>query len=375
MFLPRRAMRAATVRDARCHRARRATVSTARSRGYVAGNAAAAAAQWLEQGKAMMKQKVRNESPARVPAAALRLAVVVALLAPLAAGCATARPPATWQPAAPRVVAIGDVHGDLDAARAALRLAGAIDDRDRWTGGQLVVVQTGDQLDRGDQERAILHLFDRLSREADRAGGAFHVLNGNHELMNARLDLRYVTPGGFQDFADVAPPNAARDTLLAQFPPEEQGRVAAFRPGGRYARMLSRRNTIVMVGDNVFVHGGVLPAHAQYGIDRINEEIRAWLRGETPAPPWSAGAEAPIWTRLYSREVDEAACAVLAESLGMLGARRMIVAHTVHRNGITSYCDERVWVVDVGMAAYYRGPVEVLEIRGDTLTVLRRATP
>ena len=33
-----------------------------------------------------------------------------------------------------RIVAIGDLHGDLDAARAALRLAGAIDAQDRWIG-------------------------------------------------------------------------------------------------------------------------------------------------------------------------------------------------------------------------------------------------
>lgn len=47
-------------------------------------------------------------------------------------------------PAAPREVAFSDVHGDIEAARAALQLAGAIDDEDRWIGGDLVVVQTGD---------------------------------------------------------------------------------------------------------------------------------------------------------------------------------------------------------------------------------------
>jgi hypothetical protein len=47
-----------------------------------------------------------------------------------------------------RIVALGDVHGDLSATRRALRLAGAIDDQDRWIGGRLVVVQTGDQLGR-----------------------------------------------------------------------------------------------------------------------------------------------------------------------------------------------------------------------------------
>ncbi|MEZ4380326.1 MAG: metallophosphoesterase, partial [Nannocystaceae bacterium] len=116
---------------------------------------------------------------------------------------ASAGAPPTKAPGAARIVALGDVHGDLAATRSALRLAGAIDAEDRWVGGELVVVQTGDQLDRGDDEREILDLLARLEGEAKAAGGALYVLNGNHELMNAAGDLRYVTAGGHLDFADV----------------------------------------------------------------------------------------------------------------------------------------------------------------------------
>src|SRR5688572_30209254 len=51
-------------------------------------------------------------------------------------GCAIDVGPAV-RPAPARLVAIGDVHGDLAATRAVLRLAGAIDERDRWIGGEL----------------------------------------------------------------------------------------------------------------------------------------------------------------------------------------------------------------------------------------------
>lgn len=273
-------------------------------------------------------------------------------------------------PDAPRIVAIGDVHGDLDATRRALRLAGAIDERDRWVGGRLVVVQTGDQTDRGDDERAILRLFDRLTAEAARAGGAFHALNGNHELMNSLLDLRYVTEGGFADFADVAS-HLHGDSALAAWPAEQRGRVMAFTPGGEYALLLAKRNTIVMVGENVFVHGGVLPHHAEYGIENINGEIRTWLRGEGEQPQWVRGSDTPIWTRLYSQNPDDEACATVAQALEILGARRMIVGHTVHRQGVTSHCDGRIWAIDVGLAAYYGGPMEVLEISGGEARPLR----
>lgn len=314
------------------------------------------------------------------------LALALALLAGacgFAGGASDGRGaiPDTRNPEPPRIVAFADVHGDLEATRGALQLAGAIDAQDRWVGGDLVVVQTGDQLDRGDDEQAILELFARLVDEAAAAGGAFHVLNGNHELMNAHLDLRYVTEGGFRDFenaVEVPDPSLLRpdsiraDSVLAAHEPGERARVVAFRPGGPYAQLLARRNTIVVVGGTVFVHGGVLPHHAEYGIERINQEIRTWLHGDAPAPAWSGGSDSPIWTRLYSDEPDEAACAVLAQTLEMLGARRMVVGHTVHREGITPYCDGRVWAADVGMASYYGGPLEVLEIRGDSVRVLGR---
>lgn len=68
------------------------------------------------------------------------------------AGFATAPPPAPEEqqqpppsvlPAAPRLVAIGDLHGDLRKAWRAFRLAGLVDDMGRWSGGSTVCVQVG----------------------------------------------------------------------------------------------------------------------------------------------------------------------------------------------------------------------------------------
>jgi hypothetical protein len=297
---------------------------------------------------------------------ALRFVLLLYLALQTAAGLAApASAVATRYPAAERIVAMADWHGDLGAARRALRLAGAIDEQDRWVGGRLVVVQTGDVVDRGAGERAILDLLARLEGEATAAGGAVIALIGNHEVLNAGGDFDDTAPAGFVAFADLA------DTTLSSLPPEQRGRAAAFRPGGPYARQLAGRNVVAVVGRNVFVHGGVRPEHLALGLERINEETQAWLRGETPPPPWLNQRESPIWVRDYSAEPDDADCARLAEVLAALGCDRMFVGHTVQEGGVTSRCDGQAWCLDTGASAHYGGPLEIVEIRGDSVRVLR----
>jgi len=274
--------------------------------------------------------------------------------------------------AAARIVAIGDLHGDLGATRQALRLAGAVDESDHWIGGDLIVVQTGDQLDRGDQEQAILELLDRLQDEAKAAGGIVHILNGNHELMNPRLDFRYVTEGGFADFQDAVV-ITEEDSLLLAHDPLQRARVAAFRPGGPFALLLAERPVVLVIDNIVFVHGGVLPKHLDYGIDRLNREVRDWLLGKGEPPDFIHTSKSPTWTRNYSDEVEAQNCLQLEEVLERMGAAYMVVGHTVQGDGITPLCEGRVWCIDSGISEYYGSRIEVLEIEGDRVRVLRAA--
>lgn len=292
--------------------------------------------------------------------------------APVAAPEASSSPTLdrpTRYPETDRIVAVGDVHGDLDATIRVLRLGGLIDAENHWSGGSTVFVQTGDQLDRGDDEQAIVDLLERLEGEAKAAGGAVHVLNGNHEYMNAAGDFRYVTPGGMADFADAkgVDVNAA---AVQDVPEPLRARAAAFLPGGPYAKVLATRNTAVIVGDTVFVHGGVLPKYAAK-VESLNQAGRRWL-SEGGAPP--ADLLAPdglVWARDYSVPAPSPqACAALDKALATLDAKRMVVGHTVQARGVTSACDEKVWRIDVGMAKHYGGKPAALEIRGDKLTVL-----
>jgi len=67
----------------------------------------------------------------------------------------------------------------------------------------------------------------------------------------------------------------------------------AFAPGGRCAELLATRPIAARVGDTLFVHGGILAKHVAYGLDRISDEVDAWLRGKRANPPAIAIAEEP----------------------------------------------------------------------------------
>ncbi|MBI4956073.1 MAG: metallophosphoesterase [Myxococcales bacterium] len=293
------------------------------------------------------------------------------------AGSASAQPdgpptsgPLVRQPAPKRLVAVGDLHGDLAATRRVLRLAGVLDEADHWAGGDAWLVQTGDQIDRGDDDRAVLDLFERLPAEAQVAGGRVLALLGNHELMNVALDFRYVASASFASFVGVPGADPAGPGL-ARLPEPERARAAAFRPGGPYARLLAMRPLYALVGDSVFVHGGLTPKHVRYGLDGLAGEVGAWLRGEAAGPPALVAAEdGPVWLRRYSAAPDSEDCRVLADTLAALGARRMVVGHTVQRGGVSSACDERVWRIDVGLSASYGGKPGALAIEGDRVTVI-----
>lgn len=266
---------------------------------------------------------------------------------------------ASTYPMPRRLVAIGDVHGDLNGLRQALRTADAIDLADHWSGGDLFVVQVGDLLDRGDDEPEILALVAQLEREAAAAGGHFVSINGNHEVMNVQRDFRYVTPDGFRDYARYRDEASAEGRRL---PRDQRGRAGAFEPRSHVAREMAVRNTVIVVGDTVFVHGGLTPQVAALGIDTINRATRDFYLGEGPISPILASEESPIWHRGFAVEDTEETCAQLAQALEAVHASRMVIGHTVQERGITHACEGRVFRIDVGLSRYYDGPIQALEI-------------
>jgi len=194
----------------------------------------------------------------------------------------------------PRIVAIGDVHGEYEKLLTLLTGTGIVDRDLEWIGERDHLVQVGDMVDRGPDDRKILDLYRRLQSEAEAAGGKVHVLLGNHEVMNMTDDLRYVSNEGFAAFAGEEPTKARkvgwadykaekfrlgtnvtelRRAFDEKYPPGYFARVAAFGPEGEYGSWLLAQPTVVKINGTVFVHAGLTPEAAALGLDRINQIV------------------------------------------------------------------------------------------------------
>ena len=69
-----------------------------------------------------------------------------------------------------------------------------------------------------------------------------------------------------------------------------------------------------------------------------------------------------MWTRVLGGPADGVDCSALDRALAALGAKRMVVAHTVQAHGVSSACDGKLWRIDVGLAKLYGGPIQVLAL-------------
>lgn len=282
---------------------------------------------------------------------------------------------AHWSPHV-RIVAIGDNHADLFQTQMALRIAGVIDESMAWIGKDTIVVQTGDVIDRGIEEREVIDFYEILRLEAEAAGGKIINMNGNHEIMTALGDYRYLQVGACAAFSDLTELDISNPAFEQFEDVNCKRRAAAFAPGGPYAMIISDWPMVAVVEDTVFVHGGLHQKHLDYGIDNINSMTELWLRGEGSLDTDMVGGGTAVfsvdWDRTYSGNQllpSAAACAALESVLDQLGVVRMVVGHTVQSH-ITPVCDGKVGRIDVGMAAYYGGLVEVMEIINGQVRIL-----
>ena len=192
-----------------------------------------------------------------------------------------------------RVVAFGDVHGAYEDWTTLLRELDVVDADLNWSGGNTHLVSLGDLIDRGPGSRKVVELLMKLDAQAERAGGAVHLVLGNHEVMVMTGDLRYVSAAEFAAFAGDET-QAERDALYAQYrslnPGGEEavvrqtfdeqfpaGFVAlrkAFSQDGALGRWLVQQPFVIKVNDKVYMHGGIASEVSEDSLDALNSKLR-----------------------------------------------------------------------------------------------------
>lgn len=228
-------------------------------------------------------------------------------------------PPASWQFRANRFAAISDIHGQYPLMLKLLQAAGVLTPNGQWRFGDGHLVVVGDVMDRGDAvTSALWHLYS-LQQQAAAAGGALHLLPGNHETMVLRGDLRYLNPQ-YQQVSAVLGQSQQQlygaDTVLGQW--------------------LRRQPLFVRINDSLFVHGGLSPAFA--ALTQSPEQVllqyrqsigksRQALQAE-PVQALLQGSDGPLWYRGYFRTQSDFSATTLRQLLSRYGATRVIVGHT-----------------------------------------------
>eukprot|EP00742_Colponemidia_sp_Colp-10_P002209 GILJ01002362.1.p1 GENE.GILJ01002362.1~~GILJ01002362.1.p1 ORF type:complete len:332 (-),score=36.27 GILJ01002362.1:133-1083(-) len=253
---------------------------------------------------------------------------------------------------AQRIVAVGDLHGDYAATLNILKLAKVVDNNGNWMKEPgLILVQTGDVVDRGPDTLKLYQYLFELTEQAKASGGRVIQLLGNHEVMNFIGDWRYVNRLDVKSFGGI------------------ESRTTAWSVEGELGSRLRSLNVTALVGDTLFVHAGINVAWATRfkHTDAINQYIREALASvEKTAEDPIFGDGGPLWYRDYVLLPESQICSQLSHALNLLGAKRMVVGHTVQSNGrILSKCSNQLFGIDVGISKVYGGQVAALELIQD----------
>jgi len=336
----------------------------------------------------------------------------------------------TVLPACQRLIAIGDIHGDLDLAIKSFKLAKLIDQHYNWIADppNTIVVQVGDQIDScraipnvfechlkpySDdrvEDMSVIEFFNAMHEKAARVGGAVYSLLGNHELMNSDGRFDYVSYNNQHNFYYEN---------NGQVYNGSEGRSAAFRPGGPVAKMLAcTRKAVLVVGSTMFVHAGMLPVLAKrldyLNLDEktklryLNAIVRKWLLHKLTKNQFIQYIDknpeiytnilndrktfvndpdlSPFWTRIYGKipenaKLDSKDCDMyVKEAIEIYKVGQLIVGHTpqlfANADGINGTCyaangKNKLFRVDGGFAKAFRvlnnhDMVQVLEIINDS---------
>ena len=280
-----------------------------------------------------------------------------------------------------RVVAVGDVHGDLLALLSALFMMDLIDDDCRWIGKDSIFVQCGDFLDRGGRGSAtkntsgnnreevdIVQYMYYLNVEAMKCNGRVVSVLGNHEVGTVWSHTSYfdrynvfLNSPQLVGWSDVA------DKGLLDGHDHLSFKVKLFEPGGSMARYMACYVPLILqVNNYLFMHGGLTFASVQQftsdpGSDTVkmmNAAFRRALYTEGHRIPGDA-----LLGVVMDRSLSETAVTETQNDICKHATKKLfralklnwetggiVVGHSIQKGGIPYYCHGKVWRVDLGLS-------------------------
>ena len=263
----------------------------------------------------------------------------------------------------PRIIVIGDLHGDIAMLCSCLYMCKIINTDMEWIAEppNTVVVQIGDQLDsqvrdtdpgwEKIEDLKLLQFTDKLDTIAKRKGGRFISLIGNHEVMNVTANFAYVSAHSMEKSGGYL------------------GRMRKFKPGSEYARLLAKRPVVLQLEGVLFCHAGLLPHHLDLvggEVEWINQLLYEVLsggsvdeRGQKLFYDLFMDEKSILWNRSYLDGQKEGS---LKSVLEKTGSKAMVIGHNPLEHISTLY-EGRLWLTDVGLSrAFSHSNLEVLEI-------------
>lgn len=264
-----------------------------------------------------------------------------------------------------KTFAVSDLHGRFDLFAAILKTGGVINDQYEWTYGGNHLVIDGDIFDRGADVLPILWLIYKLEFEAQAAGGRVTTILGDHEEMIMRDNLKYTYPK-----YDYLSQNAMHTTY---------GKMWGLT--NVMGNWLRSKNTIQIVGENLYVHAGLSKAfmEREESIPEINELVAKsiYLTKEERLKQYPKIANflfsdsygGPLWYRGMVKtddKYDPIDDSDVKSLLNKYDVKRIIVGHT--ENSRIRFCyKEKVFDICVNHPKAFNKETRAMLIEGESI--------
>lgn len=241
---------------------------------------------------------------------------------------------------------VGDLHGFLAQATAALCDAGLIDDDGHWAGGTDKLWFLGDLTDRGPDGIGVIDLVRRLQPEAARAGGEVGCVLGNHDLL--LYGSKYVPESPVTELRSIVQVwalNGGQDSDLSGLDDER-------------ASWLASLPAVALVEDHLLLHADTM-AYLEFGssIDEINTFVAGVMRVRDEA---TFGYQARLLFNRFDFLDKGSGVANARKLLDLLGGTRLVHGHSTIPetfrvnpstvDGPMVYADGLVMAADTGIA-------------------------